>query len=304
MKRILITGATGLVGQEIVKQCLAKNIHVNYLSTSKSKLENKPNYKGFYWNPSLGEIDVNCFHKVDTIINLAGATIAKRWTQVYKEEIKNSRVNSLKLLYKTIESKNISLKHIISASAVGIYPDSLTHYYEEDFKDFDDRFLAKVVTSWENEADQFKSLNIKVSKIRIGIVLSEKGGALPQLVKPIRWFVGSALGSGNQWQSWIHIDDLIQMIDYCLINKLEGCFNATAPNPVQQRTLIKTIAKRLRVPQFLPGIPKFVMAFALGEMHQVLYESVWATPKNVLDQRFSFQFPDISSCVYDLMKPK
>ena len=230
MQRVLITGATGLVGQEIVKQCHDQNIAVNYLSTSKTKLEDKANYKGFYWNPSTGEIDVNCFKDVDVIINLAGATIAQRWTKANKEVILNSRVEALQLLFNTIKAENISIKQLVSASAIGIYPDSLTHYYEEDFKDFDDRFLAKVVTSWENEADQFKSLNIKVSKIRIGIVLSEKGGALPQLVKPIRWFVGSALGSGNQWQSWIHIKDLAAIFMFVVKHNFEGVFNAVAPN--------------------------------------------------------------------------
>jgi hypothetical protein len=156
MQHVLITGATGLVGQEIVKQCHAQNIAVNYLSTSKSKLKNKPNYRGFYWNPKLGEIDAQCFKNVDVIINLAGATIAQRWTKINKEEILKSRVEALQLLYHTIETENIAIKYLVSASAIGIYPDSLTHYYDEEFNDFDDRFLAKVVTSWEHEVNCFK----------------------------------------------------------------------------------------------------------------------------------------------------
>ena len=140
MQSILITGATGLVGQEIVKQCHDQNITVHYLSTSKSKLEDQPNYKGYYWNPSSGEIDINCFKGVEVIINLAGATIAQRWTTANKEAILKSRVEALQLLYNTIKTENITIKHLVSASAIGIYPNSLTHYYEEGFIDFDDRF--------------------------------------------------------------------------------------------------------------------------------------------------------------------
>ncbi|MEZ4797538.1 MAG: TIGR01777 family oxidoreductase [Flavobacteriaceae bacterium] len=301
MQRILITGATGLVGKEIVKQCHNQNIAVHYLSTSKSKLKDKPNYKGFYWNPSFGEIDVNCFEGVEVIINLAGATIAKRWTNAYKEEILKSRVEALQLLYNTIKTKNITLKHLVSASAIGIYPDSLTQYYDEDFNDFDDRFLAKVVTSWENEADQFKSLNIKVSKIRIGIVLSKQGGALPQLVKPIKWFVGSTLGSGNQWQSWIHIEDLAAIFMYVVNNTFEGIFNGVAPNAVTQREMVKSIAKEVKRPILLPAVPSFVLKFVLGEMSTLVLESQRVSSKKIEDLGFTFKYYQLQPALEDVL---
>lgn len=301
MQRVLITGATGLVGQEIVKQCHDQNIAVNYLSTSKTKLEDKANYKGFYWNPSTGEIDVNCFKDVDVIINLAGATIAQRWTKANKEVILNSRVEALQLLFNTIKAENISIKQLVSASAIGIYPDSLTHYYEEDFKDFDDRFLAKVVTSWENEADQFKSLNIKVSKIRIGIVLSEKGGALPQLVKPIRWFVGSALGSGNQWQSWIHIEDIAAIFMYVVKNTIEGTFNGVAPNAMTQKNMVKSIAKVVKRPILLPAVPSFVLKLILGEMSALVLESQRVSSKKIEDLGFMFKYYQLQSALEDVL---
>jgi len=301
MQRVLITGATGLVGQEIVKQCHDQNIAVNYLSTSKTKLEDKANYKGFYWNLSTGEIDVNCFKDVDVIINLAGATIAQRWTKANKEVILNSRVEALQLLFNTIKAENISIKQLVSASAIGIYPDSLTHYYEEDFKDFDDRFLAKVVTSWENEADQFKSLNIKVSKIRIGIVLSEKGGALPQLVKPIRWFVGSALGSGNQWQSWIHIEDIAAIFMYVVKNTIEGTFNGVAPNAMTQKDMVKSIAKVVKRPILLPAVPSFVLKLVLGEMSALVLESQRVSSKKIEDLGFNFKYYQLQPALEDVL---
>jgi len=274
---------------------------VHYLSTSKSKLEDKPNYKGFYWNPSSGEIDVNCFKDVDVIINLAGATIAQRWTAANKEAIIKSRVEALQLLYSTIESENITIKHLVSASAIGIYPDSLTHYYEEDFSDFDERFLAKVVTSWENEANRFKSLNIKVSKIRIGIVLSEKGGALPQLVKPIQWFVGSALGSGNQWQSWIHIEDLVAIFMYVVKHSIEGTVNAVAPNAVTQKDLVKSIAKVVKRPILLPAVPSFVLKLVLGDMSALVLESQRVSSKKIEDLGFTFKFYQLQPALEDVL---
>jgi hypothetical protein len=301
MQRILITGATGLVGQEIVKQCHNQNMAVNYLSTSKSKLEEKPNYKGFYWDPSSGEIDVNCFKGVDVIINLAGATIAQRWTKTNKEAILKSRVEALQLLYNTIAAKNITIKHLVSASAIGIYPDSLTHYYEEDFNDFDDRFLATIVTSWENEANRFKNLNIIVSKIRIGIVLSNKGGALPQLVKPIQWFVGSALGNGNQWQSWIHIEDLAAIFIYLVKHTIEGTFNAVAPNAVTQKDMVKSIAKELKRPILLPAVPSFMLKMILGEMSALVLESQRVSSKKIENLGFTFKYYQLQRALEDAL---
>lgn len=301
MKRLLIAGATGLVGQEIVKQCHDQNIAVNYLSTSKSKLENKTNYKGFYWNPKLGEIDTQCFNGVDVIINLAGSTIAKRWTDSYKKEIKKSRVDALQLLYKSIKAESVSIKHLISASAIGIYPDSLTHYYDEDFKDFDNRFLSDVVRSWEKEANRLKKLNIKVSKIRIGVVLSNKGGALPQLVKPIKLFAGSALGSGNQWQSWIHIEDLAALFLFVMQNKLEGKFNGVAPNAVTQKELVKDIAEAVQRPIILPAVPGFMLKLILGEMSALVLESQRVSSKKIERLGYKFKYYHLKPALEDLM---
>jgi uncharacterized protein (TIGR01777 family) len=301
MQCILITGATGLVGQEIVKQCLAKNIHVNYLSTSKSKLEHKTNYKGFYWNPASGEIDTNCFKNVDVIINLAGASIAKRWTKKHQKAIVKSRMDALHLLYKTIAIENIQIRHLVSASAIGIYPDSLMRYYDEGFKDYDQKFLSKTVSSWEREADAFEALHIKVSKIRIGLVLSNKGGALPKLVKPIKLYAGSALGSGNQWQSWIHIKDLAAIFLYVIANDLAGTYNAVAPNPVVQKNLVKHIAKILKRPILLPAIPDFILKLILGKMSALVLESQRVSSKKIEGSGFVFRYHHLQPALEDLL---
>lgn len=301
MQRILVTGATGLVGQEILKQCLDQNIAVNYLSTSKSKLKQEENLKGFYWNPSSGEIDVNCLKDVEVIINLAGATIAKRWTENYKKDILNSRIETLKLLYKVIEDENILIRQIISASAIGIYPDSLTQYYDENYSDYDNRFLSHVVTSWENQVDTFNKLNIKVSKIRIGMVLSQKGGALPKLVKPIRFFAGSSLGDGKQWQSWIHIEDLASIFLYVMHHKLIGVYNGVAPNAITQKEFVKTIAKVLKRPIILPAVPSFILKLVLGEMCALVLESQRVSSKKIESLGFNFKYHHLQSALKNLL---
>jgi uncharacterized protein (TIGR01777 family) len=200
--KVLITGATGLVGKELVAHFNKNDTAVNYLSTSRDKLKDKPLYKGFYWNPEKGEIDTACIENVDTIIHLAGATIAKRWTPAYKKEILNSRVHSAKLLYDVLKNNQHTVSHFISASAIGIYPDSLTEVYDEDEQRIDDSFLGIVVKEWEAAARQMEGLGLKVAMVRAGLVLSGEGGALPQMAKPVKFGLGSGIGRGYILTTW------------------------------------------------------------------------------------------------------
>jgi len=299
--RILITGATGLIGSEIVKQCHKKNIDVNYLTTSKDKIENKDNYQGFYWNPDQAKIDVNCIKNVDVIIHLVGASISKRWTKEHKQAIINSRLETTALLHETLKNNSNNIKQIISASAIGYYPDSLTKYYSEDEKEISNSFLGKVVQEWEQVVDNFKTLNITVSKVRIGVVLSNKGGAYPELAKPIKYGVGAAMGTGKQWMSWIHLHDLAGVFLHVLENELEGVYNGVAPNPVTNKMLTKAIAKKMKMPLFLPNIPKFVMRVILGEMHIILFESQRVSSKKIEQTNFKFKYFNLDSALDDLV---
>ena len=301
MMRVLITGATGLIGREIVKQCHKLNISVHYLTTSKTKLDSNTNYKGFYWNPSTNEIDIKCFEGVDAIINLVGASISKRWTTTYKQEIINSRTQTAQLLYNSIKTHDIKIKQIISASAIGYYPDSLTNYYEESFSSVSSSFLGTVVKQWEDVIDTFSGLNIKVSKIRIGLVLAKQGGALPQIVKPVKLGVGAAFGSGQQWQSWIHLKDLAKLFVYVLQEELEGVYNGVAPNPVTNSELTKTVAKVLERPLWLPNIPKGIMKLVLGEMHILLFESQRVSATKIENAGFHFKYHHIEPALQDLL---
>ncbi len=300
--KVLITGATGMIGQELVKVLHRNNVKVNYLSTSKDKLVSQENYKGFYWNPEENEIDINAFDGVSVIYHLAGATVAKRWTSSYKKEILDSRTIPTRLLVSTLQNNSNQVIQIISASAIGIYPDSLGAIYNEDNKGVDDSFLGEVVQKWENEVDAFKQFNILVTKIRIGIVLSNKGGALPQMVTPIKYGVGAPFGSGKQYQSWIHIEDLVNIFYYTQVSELDGIYNAVAPHPVTNATLTHEIAKVLKRPIWLPNIPKFVMKMVLGEMHILVFSSQSVSALKILNQGYQFKFATVEKALINLLK--
>ncbi|WP_024772150.1 TIGR01777 family oxidoreductase [Aquimarina macrocephali] len=295
--KVLITGATGLVGQEIVNLCHQSGIEVNYLTTSKDKLSSKANYTGYFWDPKRGEIDTDCFNDVEVIVNLVGATVAKRWTSSYRKEILESRTRTASLILESLRNIKHSVRHIVSASAIGIYPDSFQNYYMEDAPERDTGFLGEVVTQWENAVLQFKTLDIEVSLLRIGLVLSEKGGAFPKMVKPIRFGMGAFFGNGKQWQSWIHVQDLARIFMFVIEEELTGVFNAVAPNPVSNKKLMNTIAEKLNKKIVLPNVPRLTMKLFLGEMHSLLFSSQRVCSSRISTTGFNFNFDNIASAV-------
>lgn len=301
IEKVLITGATGLIGSELVKQCHKEGISVNYLTTSKEKIENTHNFKGFYWNPKKGKIDVEAFKGVNAIINLVGATISKRWTKKYKKVIIDSRVQSMQLIYEMLQNLEHTVEHFISASGVNIYPNSKTKLYTEEDTEVDNTFLAEVVVAWEAAAVKFKKLGMEVSKVRTGLVLAKKEGAFPQLVKPFKLGVGAPLGSGEQWQSWIHIEDIAGIYLFILKNQLEGKFNAVAPNPVQNKKMTKLIASKLDSPLWLPNIPAFALELLLGEMAILVLEGQLVSSHKIEQLGYSFKFYNLENALQDLL---
>ena len=299
--KVLITGATGMIGSELAALFLQNGISVHYLTTSKKEIKSENNFQGFYWNPQQGMIDENCMLGVDSIIHLAGASISKRWTQSYKQEIIESRIVSANLLYKILKSNPHQVKQFVSASAIGIYPDSLSKLYTEDEKSVDGSFLGNVVVKWEESVDKFKLLNINVCKIRTGLVLSKKGGMLQELLKPIKLGLGSPFGTGKQWQSWIHIYDLVHLYFYVVTHEWQGIYNAVSPNPVTNTTLTKSVAEKLRKPFFMPNIPKFLMKFILGEMHILLFTSQKVSAQKAIDNGFEFKYKNLDAALKDLL---
>jgi len=298
--KLLITGATGLVGQALTKMLLDRGDSVNYLTTSQSKIKDKENYKGFLWNTRTKEIDQSCFEGVSAIINLAGASVAEPWTKEHKKAILDSRLDSLNLLKKTLSEIDHDIKHLATASAIGVYPSSPTKLYDEDEKNLSNEFLGDVVQQWEAAADQFEDLNIGVAKLRIGVVLAENGGALEKMAKPIRNYVGAPLGNGQQWQSWIHINDLARLFCYIIDDEISGVYNAVAPNPVKNKELTKAIAHELNKPLFLPPVPKFVIKSILGEMAKIVLGSQLVSADKIQHEGFVFEHANLEKALEDI----
>lgn len=299
--KILITGATGLVGSEIVKQCHKKGYVVHYLTTRKNKIKTAENYKGFYWNPAKNEIDANCLNGVDAIINLAGATVSKRWTSSYKQLMHDSRIQSLQVLYRLLSENEHTVKHVSSASGISIYESSLTEKYSEDSQKISAAFLGKVVVDWETKADKFTELGLTVSKVRTGIVLSKHGGALEKMAQPIKYGIGAPLGSGKQWQSWIHVEDIANMYLFLIEKNVAGAFNAVADNPVTNKSLTKSIAKQLKKPLFLPNVPAFMLKLLLGEMSTIVLESQFVTNDKIKEKGFKLEYLDLNEAIKMMM---
>ena len=299
--RVLITGATGLIGSKISQLCRDKGMQVHYLSTSKDKLENKEDYKGFYWNPNNNEIDSEAIKGVDAIINLVGASIAERWTPEQKKAILKSRTETTHLLYKCLQENEHQVKNLVSASAIGIYPSSLEKLYTEEDKGVDDSFVGEVVVKWEEAVDNFKDLGIEVAKIRIGLVLAENGGVLQKLKEPVNFNVGSPLGSGKQWQSWIHIDDISGIFLFALENQLSGIYNAVAPNPVTNKELVNEVASQMGKPVWLPNVPKVALKLVLGEMSHIVLSSQLVSSDKIEQEGYNFKYVNLAKALEDLI---
>ncbi|MEP0266701.1 TIGR01777 family oxidoreductase [Dokdonia sp.] len=304
--KVLITGATGLVGKAITQECLKQGIVVHYLTTSKKKIISKKDYKGFYWNPAQGEIDEACFEGVQSIIHLAGASIAQKWTVSNKKIIKESRIKSAGLLFDTLErfrdhGNPSTVKHIISASGIGCYPSSPTKFYNEKYPNYATDFLGEVVQEWEQAAIEFQQLDIATSIIRMGIVLDGREGALAKITKPVKLYAGAPLGTGKQWQSWIHIDDIARLYVHVLTNELIGVYNGVAPNPVTNEKLTRAVAQRLKKPLFLPNVPKVILKMLLGEMGTIALQSQMVSSEKIEETGFVFGYTSIEKAIEDLL---
>ena len=292
--RVLITGATGLIGSEIAELCREKEIGVNFLTTSKGKIEKRPLYKGFYWNPSTGEIDTDCLEGVGAIVNLAGANVFRRWTDSNKKKIIDSRINSANLLYDILEKNEHQVGQVVSASAIGLYPHSYDKLYYEDQEQVADDFLGKVVTKWEAAADKFQNLGLRVAKVRIGLVLAKDGGALPKMRIPFNLNAGALLGRGKQWQSWIHVKDLARVFLHIVEHGLMGVYNGVAPNPVRHKELMREVGRSMGKKVWLPNVPAFVLKSIMGEMACTVLSSQLVASKKIEDTGFNFYYTNLT----------
>jgi uncharacterized protein len=275
MEKIVITGGTGLVGQALIPVLAAAGYDAIALR------------RPYTPDSLIG---------ADTIINLAGENLsAGRWTPERKRRIIDSRVKTLDSIKNLLQIHPGTVKTLISASAVGYYGSKTSdHVFTEEDPPGDD-FLSEVCRQWEFAADSFRQLGIRVVKVRIGVVLSEKGGAFPKLMIPLKFGVSAPLGSGNQWLPWIHIDDLAGIFQHLIEHQeLRGPFNAVAPNPLTNRQFMKQMAiQKHRL--FLPvGIPAFLIKALLGEMAVVTLEGSRASSGKLIQSGFRFRYPELT----------
>jgi uncharacterized protein len=302
MQNILITGGTGLIGRRLTTFLLEKGYQVTYLSRRK---EHIPNVKVYQWDIQRAYIEDGALENADYIIHLAGAGIAdKRWSDARKRELINSRVQPIELIISHLQKKpSAKLKAFISASGIGFYGGDRGDEKLSEGSLAGNDFLAECTRKWEEAANKVNQLTIRTVKLRIGVVLSDKGGALPQLVMPIRYFIGAALGSGKQWLSWIHIDDLCKLFIQAIENDaMNGPYNAVSSNPVTNKTMTKIAAKVLEKPLWLPNLPAFILKLALGDMSQIVLGGTLVLNQKIIQTGFKFQYEQLEDALEDLLK--
>lgn len=297
---ILITGASGLIGKSLIHALEQRDYRISTLSTSKRSSPISTNVKTYQWNPNQGIIDEKALDGVDVIISLAGAKINQRWTKKNRKAIFDSRVKGTQLIHNALKNNpNHNVSHFVSASAVGLYPSDFNKIYSESETKVAESFTGKVVAAWEQQVDEMSSLVAHVSKIRIGLVLAKSGGALVPLATPASFGLGAWFGSGKQWQSWIHIQDLVQLFVFAIDHP--GTYNGVSPNPVTQKQLVKAISRQYKMPQWMPGIPAFVIKAFMGKMANILFDSIRVSSTHVQEQGFSFIFPYLQDALKDLL---
>lgn len=300
MKNVLITGGTGLIGKEISTLLIKNGYSVSILSRSNKK--NKNQIKYFQWDINTGKIDLQAFNNVDYIIHLAGANIGdQRWTNARKEELINSRIKSTKLLFDTVNNNKIELRAFISTSAIGFYGgvSSDKIMFEEDENGED--FIGNLCKKWEAESLRFESIGVKTVILRNGIVLSNKGGALMKMMKPVKYAINAAIGTGKQYMPWIQIKDLCKMYLYAIENELNGVFNAVAPEHINNYNFSKQLSKSANKPFFMPNIPAFIMKILFGELSIILLEGSRISCQKILDLGFKFEYNSLEQSLEDLI---
>lgn len=244
---------------------------------------------------------MDCLKGVHVVINLAGANLFRLWTNAYKKTLAESRTGTLNFLFDTLRKHEHQVEQLVSASAIGVYPSSFQKIYNESESELDESFLGKLVQSWEAAADQFSTIGIDVAKIRTGMVLGKKGGALPILKLSVKSYLGAPLGNGKQWQSWIHIDDIARMYLFAVRKRLDGTYNAVAPNPVTNEELTQAIANQLHQSLWLPKIPKILVKTFLGKMSTVALSSQLVESRKIEEMGYHFHFTNINKTLEDLL---
>lgn len=295
--KVLVTGARGLVGSYLVPYLQNRGHQVTRL------VRNSPEGRDITWNPEAKEIESQKLEGFDAVIHLAGDNIASgRWTEAKKAEIRRSRVEGTRFLCDTLASLKSPPKVLVSASAIGYYGDRCNEILTEASQ-AGDNFLAHVCQEWESAAAPAEAKGIRVAKLRIGVVLSPKGGALNKMLPPFKMGAGGRIGSGKQYISWIALEELVAIVDFILNNNsLQGPINAVAPNAVTNDQFTAALGAALKRPTIFP-VPGFAAHLLLGEMaDELLLSSALVKPEKLLASGYKFRFEDISAALLQILR--
>jgi len=300
--KVFITGGTGFVGSSLTKKLTDQGHNVTLLT--RRIREDQPVIKGVYllegdpakegaWQEKVSEHDV--------LINLAGSSIFSRWTKEEKKIIRESRIRTTENLVNALKERKGKKTTLLSTSAVGYYGFRGDEELDESAPPGDD-FLASVCKEWEETALKAEDFGVRVLLCRFGIVLGKSGGALGEMLPIFRKGLGARLGSGEQWFSWIHQQDLTRIYLFLMDREdLSGPFNCTAPEPVKNRDLTRILAEVLGKPLFLPAVPGFVIKLIKGEFGSVLLQGQKVFPRKLLKAGFQFEFPGLKMAITDLV---
>lgn len=291
---ILITGGTGFVGGNLMAS-LHKQKHYTYILTRSPDKYPNTDYATYI----SYDFPVEKLPTIHAVINLAGESLFGYWSNRKKEAILNSRIKATNHVIKLMKSLHSKPAVFINGSAIGYYGVSEDIMFSEDTTTPGTDFLANVVVQWETCAKQAEELGIRTVYTRFGVILGDKG-ALPYMRLPVKLFAGGRIGDGQQWVSWVHIEDVVRLIEFCIANRhIEGPVNLTAPNPKRNKDFIRILAKVIKRPYWFPT-PSPLIHAAVGEMSQLITKGQYVLPMKAQDQGFQFNFPSLEEALREI----
>lgn len=302
MRRVIITGGTGLIGRALAAELIAADYEVVVLSRNPQRAHGLPTgIRVEVWDGRTAQGWGPLADGAYAIVNLAGENLAGgRWTAERKQRIRRSRLDAGQAVVEAVRAAARKPAVVVQASGIGYYGPRGDEEVTEDFPPGSD-FLGRLAVEWEASTAPVEALGVRRVVIRTGVVLSREGGALPRLALPFRFFLGGPLGSGRQWTPWISIADQVGAIRFLVEHEeARGPYNLAAPHPVTNRELARALGRALRRPAYLP-VPAFALRLLLGEMSAVLLTGQRAVPKRLLEAGFTFRFPRLEDALSDLL---
>jgi uncharacterized protein (TIGR01777 family) len=295
---IAITGASGFIGRRLMK-ALASGNHTLRVLSRHAGTNLPPGVQLYVWDAMKGQPPEESLDGADAVVHLAGEPIAQRWNDEVKQKIIESRATGTRNLVQALSTTRRRPAVLVCGSAIGYYGSRGEEILTESSVP-GSGFMAEVCVAWEKEADLAESLGMRVVKLRTGMVLGPNGGALAKMVPPFKAGMGGKMGHGDQWMSWVHIDDLVGIVQHALENPMRGPVNGTSPNPVTNADFTKALGHSLSRPAVFP-MPAFTLKFMFGEMSEVMLASQRVLPKAAEAAGYTFRYPQLELALENIL---